>query len=161
MTDSDMAATAVPAIQDAYPDAFAHCYGCGRLNPQGHQLKSRLLGDEVIAEFTAPQQYTGGFPGKAYGGLVASLLDCHGTASAAGFAARADGIEVAAGRPLSRFVTATLKVDFKSPTPLGTPLVIRGKLKSLEGRKAWIEMTLSAGETVCATGEMLAIRLPD
>jgi len=156
-----MASTAAPAIQDSYPDAFAHCFGCGRLNPQGHQLKSRLVGDEVVAEFTAPDKYTGGVPGKAYGGLVASLLDCHGTASAAGYAARADGVEIGGSKPLSRFVTASLKVDFKAPTPVGTPLLVRARLRSLEGRKAWIDMTLSAGDSVCATGEMLAIRLPD
>lgn len=124
-------------------------------------MKSRLVDGEVVAKFTAPDKYTGGFPGKAYGGLVASLLDCHGAASAAAFAARADGTEIGGDKPLSRFVTASLKVGFKNPTPLGSILVIRGRLWSLEGRKAWIDMTLSAGETVCATGEMLAIRLPD
>lgn len=157
----DMPSTAAPAIQDLYPDAFAHCYGCGRLNPEGHQLKSRLVDDEVIAEFVAPDKYQGGVPGKAYGGLVASLLDCHGTASAAAFAARADGMEIGDDKPLARYVTASLRVDFKHPTPLAVPLFIRGRLRSIEGRKVWLEMTLSAGGTVCATGEMLAIRLPD
>ncbi len=156
-----MTTPSAPAIQDAYPDAFAHCFGCGRLNPHGHQLKSRLVGDETIAEFTAPEKYTGGVPGKAYGGLVASLLDCHGTASAAGFAARAEGIAIGGDTPLARFVTASLKIEFKRPTPIGVPLVVRGRLRSLEGRKAWIDLSLHAGEAVCATGEMLAVRLAE
>ena len=152
---------AAPAIQDAYPSAFAHCYGCGPLNPEGLHLRSRLVGDETVAEFTAPEKYSGGVPGKAYGGLVASLLDCHGTASAAAFAGRAEGVAIGGGRPLSRFVTASLKVDFRSPAPLGVPLAIRGRLRSIDGRKARVDLSLSAGETVCATGEMLAIRLQD
>jgi acyl-coenzyme A thioesterase PaaI-like protein len=156
-----MATPSAPAIQDAYPDAFAHCFGCGRLNPEGLHLKSRLVGDETLAEFTAPDRYTGGVPAKAYGGLVASLLDCHGTASAAAFAARAEGIAIGGDKPLSRFVTASLKIEFRNPTPVGVPLVIRGQLRSLEARKAWIDLSLSAGGSICATGEMLAIRLPD
>ena len=30
------------AFQDYYPDYFSHCYGCGRLNEHGYQIK--LLG---------------------------------------------------------------------------------------------------------------------
>ena len=36
------------AIQDLYPDDFAHCYGCGRNNSEGHQLKSFVEGGEVV-----------------------------------------------------------------------------------------------------------------
>ena len=146
------------AIQDLYPGTHAHCFGCGRLNPEGHHLKSYLRDVETIASFRAPQKYSGGVPGKAYGGLVASLLDCHGTASAAAFAARAEGVPIAPGAVLSRFVTGSLKVDFKNPTPLEVELLLRGRLRSLEGRKAWIDLSLSAGDVVCATAEMLAIR---
>ena len=46
-------------------------------------------------------------------------------------------------------------------TPMGVELELKGKLRSLEGRKAWIDMTMTAGDTLCATGEMLAIRLKD
>ncbi|MDQ5908801.1 MAG: hypothetical protein QG599_894 [Pseudomonadota bacterium] len=28
------------AFQDYYPEELSHCYGCGRLNEQGYQLKS-------------------------------------------------------------------------------------------------------------------------
>ena len=27
------------AVQDCYLEEFAHCYGCGRLNPDGMQIK--------------------------------------------------------------------------------------------------------------------------
>ncbi len=33
------------AIQDYCQDNFAHCYGCGRLNPVGYQLNTRWDGD--------------------------------------------------------------------------------------------------------------------
>ena len=28
------------AFQDFYPDNVSHCYGCGRLNPEGLQIKT-------------------------------------------------------------------------------------------------------------------------
>ncbi|GAA5558297.1 hypothetical protein Asch01_03053 [Acinetobacter schindleri] len=28
------------AFQDLYAEPYTHCYGCGRDNPHGHQLKS-------------------------------------------------------------------------------------------------------------------------
>jgi acyl-coenzyme A thioesterase PaaI-like protein len=149
------------AIQDAYLPEFAHCYGCGPSNPQGLKLKSYLHDDETIARITPEAKYSGGVPDHLYGGMIASLLDCHGTASAAAFACQQEGLDLdAEGLPL-RFVTASLKVDFKRPAPLGVELTVRGRLRSLEGRKAWIDLELSAADGVCATGEMLAIRLAE
>jgi len=149
------------AIQDLYPDELAHCYGCGKNNPNGHQLKTYLIGDETIAHFTPDEKFTA-IPGSVYGGLVASLLDCHGTGSAAAFACLAENIDLenAAIIPI-RCVTASLKVDFKAPTPMGKELELKGKLRSIEGRKIWVDMTLSAEGIVCATGEILAIKLKD
>lgn len=149
------------AIQDCYPPEFAHCYGCGAGNRHGHQLKSHLVGNETIAKFTPDSRYSGGVPDHVYGGMIASLLDCHGTASAAGFAYRSEGREPGDGLRPIRFVTASLKVDFKRPTPLGVELIVKGKLRSLEGRKAWIDLELNAGGLTCAVAEMLAIRLSD
>jgi len=149
------------AIQDSYPPEFAHCYGCGTGNPHGHHLKSYLIGDETVARFTPDRRYTGGVPNHVYGGMIVSLLDCHGAASAAAFACQKDARHVGDCSQPIRFVTASLKVDFRQPTPLGIELVIKGRLRSLEGRKAWIDLTLSAAEVTCAVGEMLAIRLPD
>lgn len=61
------------AIQDLYPERFAHCWGCGRENPQGLHLKSHLDGDETVATFSPGQEFSGGVPGNVYGGFIASL----------------------------------------------------------------------------------------
>lgn len=149
------------AIQDFYPPEFSHCYGCGASNPHGHRLKSRVEGDVTVARYTPDAAYSGGMPGHVYGGMIASLIDCHGTASAAAFGYRHDGRTMGDALAAIRFVTASLKVDFKRPTPIGVELVVTGRLKSIEGRKAWIDLSLTALEQTCAVGEMLAIRLPD
>jgi hypothetical protein len=39
------------AFQDFYPDDLSYCYGCGRLNEDGLQLKSYWDGDETVAVF--------------------------------------------------------------------------------------------------------------
>ena len=124
----------MPAIQDLYASEFAHCYGCGVKNTNGHQLKSKLVNNETIARFTPEDKYSGGKPEHVYGGMIASLMDCHGTASAAAFAAQNDGTPLQVGIPIPRFVTASLKVDFKLPTPLGKELIIKGVLRSITGK---------------------------
>lgn len=58
-----------------------------------------------------------------------------------------------------RFVTASLQVNFRKPTPIGEELLITGTLKSLDGRKACVVLSLSAGGEECANGEMLAVEL--
>lgn len=145
------------AIQDHYPEQFAHCYGCGPANPHGLHLKSRVEGEETVARFTPAAMFSGGYPSHVYGGMIASLLDCHGTASAAAFAYRQQGREMGDGLPVIRFVTASLKIDYKRPTPQGVELVIRGKLVALDGRKATIALSLAAEDEVCAVGEMIAV----
>ncbi len=145
------------AIQDLYPDDLAHCYGCGKNNPQGHHLKSYLIGEETIAHFTPDEKYTA-IPGSVYGGLLASILDCHGTGSAAAFICQAKNIALES--PLSvRCVTASLKVEYRKMTPMGVELELKGKLRSLSGRKVFVDMTLSANGEVCVTAEILAIQL--
>ena len=119
----------VKAIQDYYPDELSYCYGCGRLNEQGHQIKSFWDGDETIAHFT-PQEYHMAVPGFVYGGLIASLIDCHGTGSAALASYRAENREPDTQPPF-RFVTASLQVDYLRPTPLGVELELRGKIVEL------------------------------
>jgi acyl-coenzyme A thioesterase PaaI-like protein len=83
------------AIQDDYPDDLAHCYGCGRLNEHGLHIRSTWDGDETVATLTPRAEHTA-IPGYVYGGLVASLIDCHGTGSAALAAYRAAGRDPAA-----------------------------------------------------------------
>ena len=147
------------AFQDYYPDEVAHCYGCGRLNEHGHQIKSYWDGDEAIATYT-PKPYHTAIPGYVYGGLIASLIDCHSTGTAAAAAYRAEGRSMDTEPPL-RFVTASLHVDYLKPTPIGIELEIRGTVKEIKGRKVVIQSTLSAGGEVCARGEVVAVQVPE
>jgi acyl-coenzyme A thioesterase PaaI-like protein len=147
------------AFQDYYPDDLSYCYGCGRLNEKGLQLKSFWDGDETVANFTPRPEHMA-IPGYVYGGLIASLIDCHGTGSAAAAAYRAAGREMGS-EPAFRFVTASLKVQYLRPTPLGVPLEVRGRIEEVKGRKVVISATVSANGQVCASGEVVAIQMPE
>ena len=147
------------AFQDYYPDQFSHCYGCGRLNEHGLHIRSYWDGNETVCSFTPDRQHSA-VPGFVYGGLLASLIDCHSTGSAAAFAYRAEGREMGS-EPAIRFLTASLHVDFLRPTPLGVPLALRSRAKEIKGRKVIVRTTLSANGEICAQGEVVAVRVPD
>jgi uncharacterized protein (TIGR00369 family) len=145
-----------PAVQDLYPADFAHCYGCGRLNAQGLHVRSRWDGDETVARLTPRPEHTA-VPGFVYGGLVASLVDCHGTGSAALAAWRAAGD--GAGQP-PRFVTAALQIDYLRPTPMGPELEARGRIVEVGARKVVVDVTVLARGEACASGRVVAVRMP-
>ncbi len=147
------------AFQDYYPDHMAHCYGCGRLNQHGHQIKSYWDGEESVCHFQPGPDYIS-IPGYVYGGLLASLIDCHGTGTAAAAAYRAAGRPMDSEPPL-RFLTASLRVDYLKPTPLGRILEVRGRVKEVKGRKVVIEEWIKAGDEVTVRGEMVAVQVPD
>ncbi len=158
-----------PAFQDAYPDDVAHCYGCGRLNEMGHRLQSRWDGEETVAYFT-PEPYHTAIPGYVYGGLIASLVDCHGTGTAAAVGARTAGYRlgeepVPEGAQAPRYVTASLHVDYLAPTPLGPELTIRGVIEDAgvekESRKVVTRVTVEAEGKVTARGRVVAVRMPE
>lgn len=146
-------------IQDTYPDELSHCYGCGRLNPDGLQIKSVWNGNEAIARFT-PRPYHTAVPGYVYGGLLASLIDCHGTGTASAAAYAAAGRDPGTA-PYLRYLTASLRVNFLKPTPLGPELVIHGRVKEMAGRKVVIEAWIEVNGETTVQGEVVAVQAPD
>ncbi|MGA9117310.1 MAG: PaaI family thioesterase [Bacteroidota bacterium] len=146
------------AIQDYYPEELSHCYGCGRLNPDGYRLRSAWDGEETVAHFMPLPAHTA-VPGYVYGGLIASLLDCHGTGTAAAASYRAEGRDMDTLPPL-RFVTASLHVDYLRPTPMGVLLELRGRAEEVTERKVIVRAALAAGGELCARGTVIAVRMP-
>ena len=147
------------AFQDYYPDNLSHCYGCGRLNDAGLKIKSYWDGDESICTYESRPEHIA-IPGYVYGGLIASLIDCHGSGTAAAAKYRSEGRGMDTAPPL-RFLTASLHVDFLKPTPLGVSLEIRGRVKEIKGRKVIVESSLSAKGKICARDEVIAVQVPE
>lgn len=147
------------AFQDYYEEAHSVCYGCGRLNRHGLQIKSYWDGDESVCRFT-PLPYHTAMEGFVNGGIIASVIDCHGTGTAAAVAYRAAGRDMGT-KPELRFVTASLHVDYLRPTPIDAPMELRGKVKQMRGRRVIVSITVFSKGQVCATGEVVTMRIPE
>jgi acyl-CoA thioesterase FadM len=107
-----------------------------------------------------PQPYHTAIEGYVYGGLIASVVDCHGTGTAAAAAFRA------AGRPMGsepdfRFVTASLHVDYLKPTPIDAPMELRATVEEIKGRRVTVSVTVTSKDQVRARGRVVAVQLPD
>ena len=146
-------------IQDSYPDHLAVCFGCGRLNALGHRLESRWNGESAVATFQ-PKPFHTAFPGYVYGGLLASLMDCHGIATAAAAAAQAEGGALA-DNPRYRFVTGGLEVRFRRPTPIGVELKLIGRPVEIGSRRCVVNIEVYAEEELRVQGKVIAVRMPE
>jgi acyl-coenzyme A thioesterase PaaI-like protein len=155
------------AIQDIYEEPVAHCYGCGRLNELGLQIKSYWdAGQQVCRCRLRPRPEHLSMPGFVYGGLIASVIDCHSMATAAAAIKAAeeagDGVhgEDDENRSPLRFVTRSLQVDYLRPTPMGEELELIGWVEEMTQRKAVIKTELFAGGALRATGKVVAVKIP-
>ena len=155
-----MGETVVKAIQDDYLDDYAYCYGCGRLNENGYHLRTGWIGEKTITIYTPRPLHTGGIPEFVYGGLLASLIDCHGAGSASLYLHRKNGNEIGDGINPPRFVTGSLKVDFNRPTPLGVPLKAIGAIEEIHPKKFKVYTEVFAGDNLVVTGEVIAVLMP-
>ena len=146
-------------VQDFYTGESAVCYGCGRLNEHGLHVKSYWENGKSVCTFQ-PKPYNTAITGLVYGGLLASLIDCHSTGTAAlvmyDHQGRKPGTD-----PELRFVTASLLVNYLKPTPIDGPLVIKSYAKEIGKRKVIVVSELFAKEVLCVTGEVVAVIAPD
>jgi acyl-coenzyme A thioesterase PaaI-like protein len=148
-----------PALQDVWPGAT--CYGCGPANPKGLHIKSYWseADNGAICVFQAEPHHNAGFDNVMYGGLVASLCDCHSVWTAIASAYRHEGREHGSAPAIS-YVTANLNVTFLTPTPLDQPITLRARVEEIVGRRAIIQCSVYAGETKTAEARVIAVRVP-
>jgi acyl-coenzyme A thioesterase PaaI-like protein len=146
--------------QEAFQDqgSVNHCHGCGADNEKGLWIKSYWDGDEAVCTWQAQPHHCGGSKDIVNGGIIASLIDCHSQNLAIAHAYKNEGRPIGSAPKIS-YVTANLNVAYRRPTPIDKSLHLRAKIIKVEGRKAWVGCTLSAEGQVCATGEVLGIRI--
>jgi acyl-coenzyme A thioesterase PaaI-like protein len=120
----------------------------------GLGVRTRWEGDESVTRFRPRPEHTA-FAGYVYGGLIASLVDCHCTGTAAAAMYRQEG-RAMDSEPAFRFVTASLQVDYLRPTPLDCELEIRGRVLEISGRRVTVETTVLAEGVATARGRVVA-----
>jgi acyl-coenzyme A thioesterase PaaI-like protein len=145
------------ALQDVWPDAT--CYGCGPANEKGLRIKSRWSedGSEVVAQFQPRPEHNAGFPNVMYGGLVASLLDCHSIWTAIAWTYREEGRRHGS-LPAISYVTGQITVRFLKPSALDSPAVLRARVTELGERKALVHCDFYSGGEKTAESDVVAVR---
>ena len=121
----------------------------GSINPLSVPMKMGIEGDGgrdsvVIGHATFEAAYEGP-PGCVHGGFIAAYFD-----EVLGMA------QSLSGNP---GMTVNLTVDYRSPTPLKKPVVFRGWVVSVEGRKISVAGSLHHGETLCAEAKGLFVSM--
>lgn len=143
------------ALQDLAP---VHCYGCGSLNAHGLQIKSFWAGEDVVCAWR-PQPHHIGHPGILYGGIIASVVDCHCIWTASAYAHRAAGVEMMDALRFP-YVTAGLTVNYRKPVPIGEAIDLRARIVDFGERKALVRCKVSCRGQLCAEAEVVAVRMP-
>lgn len=145
-------------IQHTYKPKTAVCYGCGLHNDKGLHIETYWDGEVGHCTFTPYAEHTG-YPGYVYGGLLASLIDCHSIGTA--IAAMYDAAGLAPGtEPRIICVTGNLNVSYKKPTPIGVELRLESRIQELTEKKAIVMVDVIANDEVCVVGEVVAVRVP-
>ena len=143
--------SAIPAEPDAGPslqDRYAphnRCFGCGPANALGLRIKSRIEGNEVVADWQA-QPHHEAFPGTLNGGIVGALFDCHSNWTAAVHLMQKNGAE-----ELPSTVTAEFHVKLRKPTPSERPVRIVARVVESTADRATVESRMESGGSVTAT----------
>jgi acyl-coenzyme A thioesterase PaaI-like protein len=125
-------------VADERDERNEWCFACGPKNPFGLKLSFREQDDTYISEFTGQPQHQG-YDGIMHGGIVSTLLD-----------------EIMARYLYAKgmnAVTARLEVRYNKPTPIGVPLLIKGRITKSKGRLYETEGTIELPDgTVTAQG---------
>jgi acyl-coenzyme A thioesterase PaaI-like protein len=135
-----------------------YCHGCGADNERGLQIKSFWDGDQAVATWKAQPHHCGGRKEIVNGGIIATLIDCHSLNLAIAHAYRMERRPIGS-TPRIGYVTRNLNVSYLKPTPMDQPAELRARITKIDGRKTWVTCTLSAGGQICATGDVLGIRV--
>jgi acyl-coenzyme A thioesterase PaaI-like protein len=145
------------AIQDRMVDNF--CWGCGADNPDGLHLKSYRDGDIVVAEWWPSPAHAAGPRHFVNGGIIATLLDCHGVSTAIADAYRREHRELGSD-PEIWCATAAMTVEYLRPTPIDAPVSLTARVVEVDGRDTTVECTLASGSKLRARASVRSVRVP-
>ena len=121
----------------------------GAINPLSVPMRMDIEGDgginsTVVGYALFPAAYEGP-PGCVHGGFIAAYFD-----EVLGMT------QSLSGNP---GMTVNLTVDYRAPTPLKQPVIFRGRVVSIDGRKISVAGTLHHGETLCAEAKGLFVSM--
>jgi acyl-coenzyme A thioesterase PaaI-like protein len=145
----------------AFQDLMVHnqCWGCGPNNEHGLRVKSRWSddGEESVCRWAAEPYLCAGSPEVLNGGVIAALLDCHAVCTAAADAYRLAGREIGT-EPRLGYVTASINVQYRRPTPIAEPVTVWARVVERSGRRTTLACRLESQGRECVRAEVVAVR---
>jgi acyl-coenzyme A thioesterase PaaI-like protein len=145
------------AIQDQLHGNL--CFGCGADNPDGLQIKSYWDGETATCTFAPQPHHTAGPPHVVNGGIMATIIDCHGICTAMAAAYQREGRPIGSN-PLLWHVTGRLDVQYLKPTAIKGPVDLTGRVVETGDRKTTVEVIATCGGVETAKGTVVCIRVP-
>ena len=131
------------------------CFGCGPANEKGLRIKSRVEGEDLVADFR-PEPHHQAFGGVLNGGIVGTLLDCHSNWTAAYTLMKTGGLD-----HLPATVTAEFTVKLRAPTPLNESLRLVARPSAIDGDKVTVEARIEASGKTTATCRGVFVRVKE
>ncbi len=141
-------------LQDKYAPN-SRCFGCGPKNDKGLRIKSVPSGDELVSNWK-PEPYHGSFAGSVSGGILSTLLDCHGNWTAAWALKKARNSDSLPGT-----VTAEIDVKFLRPAPVDGILHISARPTRVQEDRVRVEGSIEANGKVTATMKGLFVAVEE
>tara|TARA_B100000214_G_scaffold12757_1_gene9051 strand:- start:117 stop:593 length:477 start_codon:yes stop_codon:yes gene_type:complete len=131
------------------------CFGCGPANSEGLRIHSFRSENGLEMRFNPSPEHQA-FPGMINGGIIGTLMDCHGNWTAAIALMDQSGD---AEPPCT--VTANYSIKLRRPTPFGHEIIVTGEVIELADDRAKVKMELTSDGKICAIGEGLFVAVKE
>jgi acyl-coenzyme A thioesterase PaaI-like protein len=137
-----------------------YCWGCGADNPVGLHLKSHWDGEVAVAVWVPSAEYAAGPQHFLNGGIIATLLDCHGVCTAIANAYQRAERDIGT-EPEIWYATASMSVDYLRPVPISSTVQLSARVTAEDDRATTLACVLSADEKERAKASVRAVRVPE
>lgn len=145
------------AIQDLFPEDGTRCFGCGKNNEKGLQIKTFCEEGECVCTFK-PEPHHIAYPEIGCGGIISTILDCHSINTAMFVAYKAQNRDVGS-KPDMIYATKSMTVNFLKPAPMKEVWVFKAKVTRFSERRIDIECKVYANEVEFANGTVIAAKI--
>jgi acyl-coenzyme A thioesterase PaaI-like protein len=137
-----------------------YCWGCGADNPAGLHLKSYWDGEVALAEWIPSDEYAAGPQHFLNGGIIATLLDCHGVCTAIASAYQREPREIGTD-PEIWYATTSMSVEYQRPVPIYSTVQLMARVAAHEDRTTTVTCVLSSEGKQRAQASVRSVRVPD
>ena len=146
------------AIQDQMRDNY--CWGCGADNPAGLHLKSYWDGEVAVAEWIPGDEFAAGPRHFLNGGIIATLLDCHGVCTAIVSAYDREARDIGSD-PEIWCATTSMSLEYLRPVAISSAVELKAQVTAWEDRVTTVDCELMSHDKQRARASVRAIRVSD